>query len=81
MIAQEDGPLAVFGNLRCLLQNVYDRKTVLHTNGHKHTRHEREVKSHIHLITVAKVSGRILRPLISFRQEHAVLESLIHVLT
>ena len=68
MIAQEHGPLAAIGNRRCLLQNVYDRKPVLHLQRHEHARHERKVEIHVRLVALAKVSDRVFRPLVRFRE-------------
>ena len=73
MIAQEQGPLAVVGDGRRLLQDVDDRKAVLHAERHEHARHQREVKRHVAFVAVAEIGDGVFRPLIGFGQQHAVL--------
>ncbi len=80
MITQEDGPLTVLRNYWGLLENVYNRKTILHTNSHEHAWHKRKMKSHMDLVPIVKVTGCILRPLVGLRQEHAILEFPIDML-
>ena len=72
VIAQEHGPLAAIGNRRCLIEDVDDRKPVLHLQRHEHARHERKVEVHVRFVALAKVSDRIFRPLIGLREQHAV---------
>ena len=57
VVAQEQRPLAVRGDLRRLLQDVDDREAVLHVQRHEQPRHEREVEGHVALVAVAEVGG------------------------
>ena len=47
MIAQEQRPLARFGNGRRLLENIDDRNAIFHAQGHEEPRHERKMKRHV----------------------------------
>src|SRR5206468_5278978 len=77
MIAQEHRPLTIVGNRRSLLEDVDDRKPIFHLQRHEHARHERKVKVHVRFVAFAKVSRRVLRPLISLREQHSVWKSYI----
>jgi hypothetical protein len=79
MIAQEHRPLAILRDWRRLIEDVDDRKTVLHLEGHEHPRHEREMKIHVRLIAFAEVGDRVLGPLVRFREQHAAAEFRIDV--
>ena len=68
MVPQKHGPLAVLRNRRRLIEDIDDRKAILHLQGHEHARHEREMEIHVALIPVAKVGHRIFRPLVSLGQ-------------
>src|SRR4030095_9871210 len=72
MVAQKHRPLTLLGNRRSLLENVDNGEAVLHLQRHEHARHEREVKIHVRFVAVAKVSGRIFRPLFRFGEQHAI---------
>ena len=72
MIAQEHRPLTIIGNRRSLLEDIDDRKSILHLQRHEHARHEWEVKVHVRFVAFAKVSRRILRPLIGLREQHSI---------
>ena len=72
MIAQEHRPLTIIGNRRRLFEDVDDRKPVLHLKRHEHARHERKVEVHVRFVAFAKVSRRVLRPLISLREQHSI---------
>src|ERR687891_1149531 len=72
MVPQEHRPLAGVGNRRSLLEDIDDRKAILHLQRHEHARHERKVKVHVRFVALAKVSSRILRPLIGLREQHSV---------
>ena len=74
VIAQEHRPLAVLRNRRRLLEDVDDRKPILHLQRHEHPRHEREMEIHVRLVAFAEIRDRVFRPLVRFRQQHAVLE-------
>src|SRR3989442_236579 len=50
-------------------------------HGHEQPWHNRKMKCHMALVTVAEVSNRILRPLIGFCQEHPAGEALIDSLS
>ena len=79
VIAQEHRPLAVVGNRRRLVEDVDDRKPIFHLQRHEHARHEREMKTHVRFIAVAEVCGRVFRPLVCFREQHATGKLLIDV--
>ena len=79
VVPEERGPLARLGNLRRLLQDVQDRKTVLLLDRHEEPRHQREVERHVALIPLPHVRGGILRPLVRLREEHAAHELRVHV--
>ncbi len=75
VVAQEHGPLAVVGYGRGLLEDVDDRKAILHLQGHEHPRHEREMEIHVRLVARSEVGDGVLRPLVRLGQEHAILEA------
>ena len=77
VVAQEERPLGVLGQVRRLGQDVDDGVAVLHAQGHEHARHEREVEGHVALVAVAEVGHRELRPLVGLGQQHAVGEALV----
>ena len=71
MIAQEHGPLAVVRNRWRLIENIDDRKAILHLQRHEHPRHEREVKIHVRFVAIAEVGDGVFRPLVRLGQKHA----------
>ena len=71
MVAQEDGPLAVVGNLRRLIHDLDDRMALFLPQAHEDARHEREVKRHVAFVAVAEIGTDVGRPLIRFREQHA----------
>ena len=79
VIAQEHRPLAVLRNRRRLLEDVDDRKPILHLQRHEHPRHEREMEIHVRLVALAEISDRVFRPLIGLRQKHAAREIRVDV--
>ena len=79
VVAQENGPLAVFRNGGGLIEDVQNREAVLHVQRHEKPRHERKVKGHVAFIAVAEIGHGIFGPLVRFAQEHAVLELGVHV--
>ena len=77
MVAQENCPLAVGGNLRGLAQNVRDGEAIFLGQRHVHARHQWKVERHVAFIavitlSVAKVQLRVFGPLVGFGQQHAV---------
>ena len=72
MIAKKHCPLTIIGNWRSLLEDVDDRKPILHLQRHEHAGHEWKVKVHVRFVAFAKVSRRVLRPLISLREQHSI---------
>src|SRR3546814_445438 len=56
VVAQENHPLAVGGDVRCLAQDVGDRKTVFLGQRHVHAWHQREVERHVTFVAIAKIS-------------------------
>ena len=81
MIAQKHGPLAVLGNGRRLIENVDDRKPILHLQRHEHPRHEREMETHVRFVAFAEISDRVFRPLVCFGQKHSALKFCIEMRT
>ena len=75
VVAQEQGPLAVVRNRRRLLEDVDDRKAILHVHRHEHARHDREVKGHVAFVAVAEIGDRVFRPLVGLGQQHAIADS------
>ena len=79
VIAQENRPLAIGGNLRGLAQNVGDREAIFLGQRHVHARHQRKVKGHVAFVAVealfvcvAEIQLRVFGPLIGLGQQHAV---------
>ena len=79
VVAQEHRPLAVVRNRRRLLEDVDDRKPILHLQRHEHPRHEREMEIHVRLVALAEIGDRVLRPLVGFGEKHATGEIRIDV--
>ncbi len=77
MVAQKNGPLTVSRYLRRLPQNINNGKAVFLCDGHIHARHQRKVKCHVAFVALAAVLAAeiqlgIFRPLVGFREQHAV---------
>ena len=72
MVAQEDRPLAVVGDLRGLADDVGDRVPVGLRQRHVHPRHQREVEAHVALVALAEVGAGVLGPLVGLGEQHAV---------
>ena len=51
VIAQKQGPLAGLRNRGSLFDDVDNWNAILHPHGHEQPRHQREVKSHVALVT------------------------------
>ena len=79
MVTEKQRPLTVFGNRRRLRQNIDDRKSVFHPKRHKHARHDRKVKRHVALIATSEIGDGVFRPLIRFRQQHAISKTGVHL--
>ena len=79
VIAQKHRPLAALGNRRRLLEDVDDRKAILHLQRHEHSRHERKVKIHVRLVAFPEISDGVFRPLVRFREEQAALKMCIQM--
>ncbi len=73
VVAQEDRPLAAFGDVRRLLQDLDDRVAVLLRDRHVHARHQGKVIGHVALIALAEVLAHVLRPHVRLGQQEAVL--------
>jgi hypothetical protein len=70
VVAQEDAPLALLGDLWRLLQDVHDGEPVLLRDGHEQPRHQGEVEVHLALVAVPEVGRGVLGPLVGLREEH-----------
>ena len=81
VVPQEERPLARRRYRRRLLQDIHNRRAVLHPHGHEQARHERKMIRHVAFVSaaLAEIRHRILRPLIRFRQQHPVLILPVHV--
>ncbi len=80
MIPQEHQPLARLGNRRRLLEDIQDRKAVLHVDAHEQPRHDRKMERRVALVAVAEIRDGVLRPLVGFGQQHPSGKSLVDVL-
>ncbi len=69
VVAQEDRPLAVVGNVGRLRHDLDDRVAVLLRDRHVHARHQREVIRHVAFVAVAEVLAHVLRPLVGLGQQ------------
>ncbi len=72
VVAQEQAPLAVIWNRRRLRHDVGDGQPVFLPECHVDARHEREVKGHVALVTIAEVGPHIRRPLIGLGQDETI---------
>ncbi len=79
VVAQERRPLAALGRRRGLLEDVDDRRAVLHLQRHEQPRHHREVEVHVALVAVAEVRGSVLGPLVGLGEQHPALVLGVHV--
>src|SRR5438270_4324662 len=70
MVSQEQAPLTQFWNLRRLLQDFRNRLAVFELQRHEHPWHERKMKCHVELVTIAEICPQITGPLVRFRQQH-----------
>ena len=70
MITQKHGPLAIVRNGGRLVENIDDRKSILHLQRHEHARHEGEVKTHVRFVTISEIGDRVFRPLVCLGQKH-----------
>ena len=79
VIAQEDRPLAVVGNLRRLPHDVGDREAVLARQRHVHARHQREMERHVAFVALAEIVLGVLRPLVGLGEQHAARIGLVEL--
>jgi hypothetical protein len=70
VVAQEDRPLAVLGNLRRLAHDVDDRVAILFGDRHEHARHQRKVERHVAFVAVAEIRAHVFGPLVGFGEQH-----------
>ena len=70
VVAQEQRPLAIGGDVRRLPQNVGDRKAVLLGDRHVDARHQREVIGHVAFVAFAEIGADVFRPLVGFGEQH-----------
>ncbi len=78
VVAQEDRPLAIRGNVRRLPHDVGDWETVFARDRHVHARHQREMERHMAFVAIAEIDLRVLRPLIGLGQHHAARRMRVH---
>jgi len=79
VIAQEKGPLASLWNRWRIPEYIYNGEAVLHADGHEHAGHQGEMIGHMTFISLSKIGGSVLRPLICLGKQHAVLEFSVHL--
>ncbi len=79
VVPQKHRPLAGLGNRRRLVEDVDDRKAILHLERHEHPRHQREMEIHVRRVALAEIGDRVLGPLIRFREQHSAAEFPVHV--
>jgi hypothetical protein len=72
VVAQEQAPLAVLGDVRRALEDLVDRRGHLAAHRHEHARHDGEVEGHVALVAVAEVLHDVLGPLVGLREQHPV---------
>ena len=70
VVAQEQRPLAVDGNVRRLPQDIRDRKPIFLRDRHVDARHQRKVICHVAFVAVAEIGTDVFRPLIGFGEKH-----------
>ena len=73
MVAQEERPLAVLGNVGRLAQDFGEGVAILLAHRHEHPRHEREVERHVAFVAVAEIVADVGGPLVRLGEQHAVL--------
>ena len=69
MVAKEQRPLTVGGNVRRLPENIGDGKAVFLGDRHVNPRHQREVVGHVALISVGEIGADVFRPLVGFGEQ------------
>ncbi len=72
MIAQEDGPLAVFGDVGRLVDDLDDRMAILLRDRHVHARHQREVVRHVAFVAIREIVAHVFRPHVRLGEQHAI---------
>ena len=55
------------------MQDLHQRKAVLHADGHEEARHQWEVEGHLTFLAGVEISHRVLGPLVGLGQQNAVL--------
>ncbi len=74
VVAEEDGPLRVFGDVAGALQHLDKWTPILAAQRHKEARHNREVERHLHagagaVVVFAEIRQRIFGPLVGLGQQ------------
>ena len=69
VVAQEQRPLAIAGDVGRLAQDIGDRKPVLLGDRHVDARHQREVIGHVAFVAFAEIGADVLRPLIGLGEQ------------
>ena len=72
VVAEEDRPLALGGDVGRLPHDLDDRVPVLLAERHEDAWHQREVERHVAFVAVAEVREHVGRPLVGLGQEHLV---------
>src|SRR5262245_65575933 len=70
VVAQEQRPLAVGGNVRSLPENVGDGEAVFLSDRHVDPRHQRKVIDHVTLVAVAEIGNEVFRQLMRLGEQH-----------
>ena len=72
VVAQEQRPLALLRDVRCLTENIGDRVTIFLRKPHVHARHQGEMERHVAFVVIAEIDARVFWPLVGFRQQHTI---------
>ena len=77
VVAKEQSPLAVLGDLRRLGHDLGDRVPLLPAHRHVHAGHDGKVERHVALVALAEVGDDVGRPLVGLGQQDGAGELVI----
>ena len=73
VVAQKDRPLAGIRDIRGLSHDFDHRVAVFLGHRHEQPRHQRKVVGHVAFVAIAEILAHVLRPLVGFGEQQAVL--------
>ncbi len=79
VVAQEKAPLAGLGDGGSPGQDLRDRQTLVAPQGHEHAGHQREVKAHVALVTLAEVVNDVGWPLVGLGEQNPPGKGSVHL--